>query len=86
MNSTNSNCNDKHLFPEQPPTRSTNALGGGTEGACVWFECGARWLRKVSGEVVTAAVQYLGRPLLRLPVIELTVILVFCAMAMLSLA
>jgi hypothetical protein len=36
--------------------------------------------------VVTAAVQYLGRPLLRLPVIELTVILVFCAMAMLSLA
>jgi hypothetical protein len=86
MNSTNSNCSEKHLFPELPPTRTTTAAGGGSEKRYVWFECGARWLQRVSGAVVTAAVQYLGQPLLRLPVIEFTVILVIVAMLAISLA
>ena len=85
-NSTNSNCEVKHLFPELPPTRTTTAVGGGSQKRCVWFQCGVRWLRRVSGDVVTAAVRYLGQPLLRLPVIEFTIILVIAAMLALSLA
>jgi hypothetical protein len=40
----------------------------------------------VSGDVVTAAVRYAGQPLLRLPVIEFTIILAITAMLALSLA
>lgn len=84
--SMKSNLRETHLFPELPPTPTTNEVGGRSGQQGMWFEFGARWLLRVFGDVVTAAVRYVGQPLLRLPVIEFILILIIFAMLGLSLA
>ncbi len=83
--SMKSNFRVKHLFPELPPTPATNEVGGRSAQQGMWLEFGARWLLRVFGDVVTAAARHVGRPLLRLPVMELTLILIVFAVLSLSL-
>lgn len=85
MNSTKSNTGSGHLFPELPPTRDNLPVGGGPGKASKAYEFGASWLLRVLSGVVVAAVRDLGQPLLRLPVLEFTAILVMFAMIIFSL-
>lgn len=50
------------------------------------YHVGASGLRNVGLGVVAAAVRFVGQPLLRLPVIEFTAILVMLAVLLFSLA
>lgn len=84
MNSTNSNVKPDHLFPELPPTRVVTAVGGNLDKAGRVNRVGVG-LRDACGGVVVVAVRFIGQPLLRLPVIEFTAILVMFAMFLFSL-
>lgn len=84
-NSTKSNTGSVHLFPELPPTRDSLPVGGGPGKAGRAYEFGASWLLRVFSGVVAAAVRDLGQPLLRLPVLEFTAIMVMFAMLLFSL-
>lgn len=85
MNSTNSNTRPDHLFPELPPTRDVPSAGGNSDKAGRVYRVRASGLWSVCFGVVAAAVRFVGQPLLRLPVIEFTAILVMLAMLLFSL-
>lgn len=86
MNSTNSNVRPDGLFPDLPPTAVVPAAGGNSGRAGKVYHVGASGLRNVGLGVVAAAVRFVGQPLLRLPVIEFTAILVMLAVLLFSLA
>jgi len=67
------------LFPELPPTRTSSCVGGGFPEKGKRFErlaaCGTCFLASVAA----AAVRWIGQPLLRLPALEFTIILILSA-------
>lgn len=79
MNSTNSNSKVSHLFPELPPTRTSSCVGGGFPEKGKWFERLATRGTCVLASVAAAAVRWIGQPLLRLPALEFTIILMLAA-------
>ena len=85
MNTTNSNVKPGHLFPELPPTKVIAAVGVSSGKVGGVYRVGASRLGSVCLGVVVAAVRFFGQPLLRLPVIEFTAILVMFAMFLFSL-
>ena len=80
MNSTNSNSKVGHLFPELPPTRTSSRVEGGFPEKGKWFERLAGRGTRVLASVAAAAVRWIGQPLLRLPALEFTIILMLAAM------
>lgn len=86
MNSTKSNSKAAHLFPKLPPTRAGAEVGGRRGTKRKWFESLVALSKWSSACAVSAAVRFIGQPLLRLPAIEFTAILVLCAIFLLALA
>lgn len=84
-NSTNSNTRPDRLFPELPPTKDMPDVGGNSDKAGGVYRVRASGFWSACFGVVAVAVRFIGQPLLRLPVMEFTVILVMLAMLLFSL-
>lgn len=86
MNSTKSNSKADHLFPKLPPIRSSAEVGGSAGNGVKWFGRFVALCKWCCVSSVSAAVRLIGQPLLRLPAMEFTVILLLCAVFLFSLA
>lgn len=68
------------MFPELPPSRTNSRVGGGFPERVKWFDRTAAFGTCVVASVAAAAVRWVGQPLLRLPALEFTIILMLAAM------